>query len=77
MPNDTEANDVDVRQYEGVRGALRFPYVIDETHEVAHTYGAHAYPTASALMHNTNWSIAGRLDATASPRLPTVTYSRR
>ena len=57
-----------------------FPYVIEETHEVARTYGAYSVrPTSSAPMLIRIAVIAGvsMPRARRRSRMPAVTYSRR
>src|SRR5215469_9501090 len=81
MPNDTEACDVDVRQYEGVRGNARlyvFPILQKRSRGCAHIW-CPCTPDSLALMRNTSCSSAGVLMPRASrrPRTPTAAYSRR
>jgi peroxiredoxin len=62
MPNDTEAYRADsfdnMKAFAATHG-FTFPYVIDETQEVARIYDARARPTSSASTRKTSCNIAG------------------
>ena len=67
MPNDTEgyhADSFDNMKAFATTHRFTFPYVIDETQEVARTYGAHCTPdfpaqrkTVPALIQVTRYNI--------------------
>ena len=61
MPNDTEAYREDLfdnmKAFAATHG-FTFPYVIDETQDVARTYGAQCTPDFLASTHKTSCNIA-------------------
>jgi peroxiredoxin len=77
MPNDTKAYPAD--SFENMRAFARqhgfgFPYVIDETQEVARTYGAACTPDFFGLNAKDELQYRGRLDAS---RASLVANARR
>jgi len=73
MPNDTAAYPAD--SYENMRGFARqhgfpFPYVIDETQEVARAYGAVCTPDFFGLDAEDRLQYRGRLDASRTTLVP-------
>ena len=64
MPNDTEpyrANSFENMKMFAKTHGFTFPYVIDETQEVAHAYGAQCTRTSSVSTRKTSYSIADGL----------------
>ena len=76
MPNDTATYERLIRQHEGVRPEARFtfPYVIDETQEVASAYAAECTPDFFGFNAQDELQYRGRLDAA---RMQPVANTRR
>ena len=73
MPNDTAAYPAD--SFENMRGFARqhgftFPYVIDETQEVARAYGAVCTPDFFGFNARDELQYRGRLDASRTALVP-------
>jgi peroxiredoxin len=73
MPNDTTAYPAD--SFENMRGFARqhaflFPYVIDETQEVARAYGAVCTPDFFGFNAQDELEYRGRLDASRTTLVP-------
>jgi peroxiredoxin len=77
MPNDTEAYRADsfdnMKAFAATHG-FTFPYVIDETQEVARVYGAQCTPDFFGFNAQDELQYRGRLDAS---RMTPVTNARR
>jgi peroxiredoxin len=77
MPNDTEAYRADsfenMKMFAKTHG-FTFPYVIDETQEVAHAYGAQCTPDFFGFNAQDELQYRGRLDAS---RMTPVMNARR
>lgn len=77
MPNDTETYQEDsfdnMKAFAMNRG-FTFPYVIDESQEVAHTYGAQCTPDFFGVNAQDELQYRGRLDAS---RMTPVANARR
>ena len=77
MPNDTEAyreDPFDNMKAFAVKHGFTFPYVIDETQEVARTYGAQCTPDFFGFNSQDELQYRGRLDA--SRMTPTANARR-
>jgi len=77
MPNDTEAyseDSFDNMKVFAAKHDFTFPYVIDETQEVARTYGAQCTPDFFGFNGHDELQYRGRLDAS---RMTTVANARR
>ncbi len=77
MPNDTEAYREDLfdnMKAFAVKNGFTFPYVIDETQEVARAYGAQCTPDFFGLNAQDELQYRGRLDAS---RMTPVANARR
>ena len=77
MPNDTEAYSEDLfdnMQAFAAKHGFTFPYVIDETQEVARTYGAQCTPEFFGFNGHDKLQYRGRLDAS---RMTKVANARR
>jgi peroxiredoxin len=73
MPNDTESYPEDsfgnMKRFAGEHG-FAFPYVIDETQEVARGYGAQCTPDFFGFNANDELQYRGRLDASRTSLVP-------
>ena len=77
MPNDTEAyseDSFDNMKAFAAKHGFTFPYVIDETQEVARTYGAQCTPDFFGFNGHDELQYRGRLDAS---RMTAVANARR
>ena len=77
MPNDTEAYREDLfdnMKAFAAKHGFTFPYVIDETQEVARTYGAQCTPDFFGFNAQDELQYRGRLDAS---RMTAVANARR
>ena len=77
MPNDTEpyrANSFENMKMFAKTHGFTFPYVIDETQEVAHAYGAQCTPDFFGFNAQDELQYRGRLDAS---RMTPVVNARR
>jgi len=77
MPNDTEAyreDSFDNMKAFAVKHGFTFPYVIDETQELARTYGARCTPDFFGFNSQDELQYRGRLDAS---RMTPVANTRR
>ena len=77
MPNDTQAyreDSFDNMKTFAAKHGFTFPYVIDETQEVARTYGAQCTPEFFGLNGHDELQYRGRLDAS---RMTAAANARR
>jgi peroxiredoxin len=73
MPNDTEAypeDSFDSMKAFAAKHGFAFPYVIDETQEVARTYGAQCTPDFFGFNAQDELQYRGRLDASRTAPVP-------
>ncbi len=78
MPNDTatyrEASLDNMKAFAAKHG-FTFPYVIDETQEMARTYGAQCTPDFFGFNAQDELQYRGRLDGSRMTRMPDATFS--
>lgn len=73
MPNDTKTyreDSFDNMKLFAAKHGFTFPYVIDETQEVAHTYGAQCTPDFFGFNAQDELQYRGRLDASRTTLVP-------